>query len=267
MTAGATGVDQVRGSVDPSSLRVFNAGMALLHAAQGIAILLLSTGFALPVTTAYLKFDEASESLATDPNTLFELELAPLVALFLFISAFAHGALSLPGIFGWYIANLGRGINYGRWCEYSLSASVMIVVIALLVGVYDLSSLILIFTVNAGMIFFGLAMEIQNQGRERVDWTPFVLGCILGTVPWVVISLYLLAPTSRSVSDVPTFVYGIYVSLFIFFNVFAVNMFLQYKKIGPWRDYLFGERAYILLSLTAKSALAWQVFAGTLRDV
>jgi len=49
--------------------------------------------------------------------------------------------------------------------------------------------------------------------------------------------------------------------------MFAVNMFLQYRKIGPWRDYLFGERAYIILSLTAKSALAWQVFAGTLRDV
>ncbi len=44
-------------------------------------------------------------------------------------------------------------------------------------------------------------------------------------------------------------------------------MFLQYRKIGPWRDYLHGERAYIILSLTAKSALAWQVFFGTLRDV
>ena len=42
-------------------------------------------------------------------------------------------------------------------------------------------------------------------------------------------------------------------------------MFLQYKRIGPWRDYLYGERGYIMLSLTAKSALAWQVFAGTLR--
>jgi len=41
-------------------------------------------------------------------------------------------------------------------------------------------------------------------------------------------------------------------------------MVLQYKKVGPWRDYLFGERMYVLLSLVAKSALAWQVFGGTL---
>ncbi len=66
-------------------------------------------------------------------------------------------------------------------------------------------------------------------------------------------------------TSVPTFVYGILVSLFVFYNVFPVNMFLQYKRIGPWRDYPYGERGYVMLSLTAKSLLAWQVFAGMLR--
>jgi hypothetical protein len=46
--------------------------------------------------------------------------------------------------------------------------------------------------------------------------------------------------------------------------MFAINMVLQYKKVGRWKDYLFGEAMYILLSLVAKSALAWQVFGGTL---
>jgi len=44
-------------------------------------------------------------------------------------------------------------------------------------------------------------------------------------------------------------------------------MVLQCKKVGPWRDYLYGEKAYRLLSFIAKSALAWEVFAGTLRPV
>jgi hypothetical protein len=50
----------------------------------------------------------------------------------------------------------------------------------------------------------------------------------------------------------------------VFFNIFALSQWLQYRRLGRWRDYIFGERVYILLSLTAKSALAWQVFAGTL---
>jgi hypothetical protein len=41
-------------------------------------------------------------------------------------------------------------------------------------------------------------------------------------------------------------------------------MVLQYRRKGRWADYLYGEAVYILLSLVAKSLLAWQVFAGTL---
>jgi hypothetical protein len=79
-----------------------------------------------------------------------------------------------------------------------------------------------------------------------------------------VVALYLWSGYANG-SAAPTFVYWIFVSIFVFFNCFAINMWLQYKKIGPWKDYLYGERAYIILSLVAKSLLAWQVFAGTLR--
>jgi hypothetical protein len=90
------------------------------------------------------------------------------------------------------------------------------------------------------------------------------MGCFAGGVPWVIIIWYFVGAVLTSHNgNMPGFVYGIIASLFVFFNIFAVNMFLQYKKIGPWRDYLFGERGYILLSLFAKSALAWQVFFGT----
>jgi hypothetical protein len=44
-------------------------------------------------------------------------------------------------------------------------------------------------------------------------------------------------------------------------------MFLQYKKIGHWKDYVFGERVYVLLGLVAKTALAWEIWSGTLRPI
>ena len=53
-------------------------------------------------------------------------------------------------------------------------------------------------------------------------------------------------------------------SLFVLFNCFAINQWLQYRKRGRFADYLFGEKVYLVLSLVAKSALAWQVFGGTL---
>jgi hypothetical protein len=49
---------------------------------------------------------------------------------------------------------------------------------------------------------------------------------------------------------------------FIMFNTFSINMVLQYKGVGKWKDYLYGERVYIILSLIAKTALAWLAFIG-----
>jgi hypothetical protein len=113
------------------------------------------------------------------------------------------------------------------------------------------------------MILFGWLQEKYEEPGGG-GWLPYWFGVIAGAVPWIVVGVYLWSPTTEN--SPPGFVYAIFVTLFLFFNSFAVNMALQYRKVGRWRDYLFGESAYILLSLTAKSALAWQVFAGTLID-
>ena len=246
-------------------LRLFNLAMGTLHLLQGSAMLLLSNDSTLPLRTTFLDSDPQTEEIVTLTNTVFDLRLGPLVAVFLLISAAAHYLLASPVIYPWYVKNLKRHINYVRWYEYALSSSVMIVVIAMLSGMFDLPSLVLIFALNATMIFFGLMMELHNQTTDKTNWTAFNLGVFAGIVPWVVIFWYFSGAVANSEDAVPTFVYGIIASLFVFFNVFAVNMVLQYRKTGPWRDYLFGERVYILLSLFAKSALAWQVFSGTLR--
>ena len=246
------------------SLRRFNLFMAFLHFAQGIAMLILSNNFSLPVMSSYLKFNPATQGLIPDPQTLFNLQIGPMVAIFLFLSAFFHLLIALPYFNDIYNKNLARGINFYRWVEYAFSSSIMIVIIAMLVGIYDIASLIIIFGLNAMMILFGWMMELHNQSTDKVNWTSFYFGCIAGIIPWVVIALYLFGAGGGE-NKAPDFVYWIYFSIFVFFNSFAINQVLQYKKTGKWNDYLFGEKVYIILSLVAKSLLAWQVFAGTLR--
>lgn len=248
-----------------SRLRTFNIVMSVLHAAQAVLMVVLSSDFSLPVTTSFLKYDAVANRLFPMIETSFTVKLGPVIAAFLFLSALAHLLVSLPGIYQWYIKNLGRGVNYARWIEYSFSSSLMIVVIAMLVGIYDMATLIALFGLNAMMILFGWMMELHNQSTERTNWTSFWFGSIAGIIPWIAIAIYLFGAGKDG--DVPTFVYWIYLSIFIFFNCFAINMVLQYKKVGKWRDYLYGERAYIILSLVAKSLLAWQVWAGTLRPM
>ncbi|MFC5176139.1 heliorhodopsin HeR [Nocardioides taihuensis] len=241
-------------------LRRDNVVAGLLHLAQALAVLLLATSFALPVTASYLEGPPGTPASA--PQTLFEIPTGAAVAAFLALSALAHALVSTVWWRG-YSDDLARGRNRARWVEYSMSASLMIVLIAQLVGIADIAALLALFGVNAAMILFGWLQEHYEQPGSG-GWLPFVFGCLAGVVPWLAIGIYLLSLGSASATEAPGFVYAIFVSLFVFFNVFALNQWLQYRAVGPWRDYLFGERAYIGLSLVAKSALAWQVFAGTL---
>ncbi len=240
-------------------LRIYNLVMGLFHLGQGVAIAALSNDFALPVTASFMKGPPGTPP--GTPETLFEIPLGYAVATFVFLSALAHFIIVSPPVFPWYVKNLKRNRNYARWIEYSLSSSLMVVLIGLLPGVFDIAAIIAIFGANASMILFGLLMEHYEEPGNP-NWMSFIFGCITGAVPWVALGIYIWSPGSAA--EPPGFVYAIFVSMFLFFNSFAINMVLQYKKIGPWRDYLFGEATYILLSLTAKSLLAWLVFANTL---
>jgi len=247
-------------------LRRFNVIMGFLHLVQGILMIVLSNDTAYPIYTNFLKFDLTKMALVPDAQLAFELRFGPAVAVFLLLSAVAHFFLATIG-YKLYIANLQKGMNPVRFYEYALSSSVMIVLIGMLVGIYDLGAIILIFGINAMMNLFGIMMELHNQFTKKTNWTSFIYGSIAGIIPWIVIVLYFAGSLAGEGGKPPAFVYAIIPTLFVFFNIFAVNMVLQYKKVGPWKDYLFGERFYIILSLAAKTILAWIIFAGTLAPV
>ena len=242
-------------------LRIFNAVMGIFHLFQGFLMLLLSNDFTLPLTYSRPVFDEITQTISPVSETFLDLQIGPMVALFLFMSAIAHFLLASI-LYNWYVKKLKKKINPARWYEYSFSASLMIFIIALLVTIYDIGTLLALFTLTAVMNLMGLMMEVHNQTTKKTNWMSYRIGCIAGFVPWVVIFIPLITAES-----VPDFVIAIFITIAIFFNLFAINMYLQYKKIGKWKDYLYGEKMYIVLSLVAKSALAWQVFAGTLRPM
>ncbi len=241
-------------------LRAANLALAFLHGAQALLILSIGATLSIPITAQWSQGPPGSELAPAE--TLFDLSVRWWVAAFLLLAALDHLLVASPGIVGWYERNLDRGVNYARWIEYSFSASLMVVLIATFAGVTDGRALVAVAGANAAMILFGLLMERINVDRERLDWLPFWLGCLAGVFPWLVIGISLIG--SEIDGSVPGFVWGIFVSLFLLFNSFAVNMWLQYRRIGPWRNYVFGEWGYLVLSLIAKSALAWQIYAGAL---
>ena len=242
-------------------LRRLNLLVGSAHAVQALALLALAADVSLPVTASFLTGPPGAGGY--DSASLGSLRIDLLVAAFLLLAAIDHLTLSAGRARRWYEANVARGINPARWWEYSLSASLMVVLIAMLAGVTELVALIALFGANAAMILFGLVQERVNLGRDDVDWRPFTYGCLIGAVPWIAIAAQLVI-SAREGSGAPGFVVAIFITLLLLFNSFAVNMWLQYRGRGRWAEPAFAERVYLMLSLIAKSALAWQVYAGAL---
>ena len=251
-------------------LRRFNLIMGFFHLIQGLLMLFLASSviqkigeFQPTIVQFFLKFNPATQSLEVAQKELFNLPFGVLVASFLLISALAHALIYVSK--DYYVNELKKGINSFRWFEYAFSSSIMIVLISTLFGIYDIASLVLIFIVNASMNLFGLDMEQMNAGFEKgkVNWGPFIWGSVAGLAPWIAILLYMFG--TGNFSDVPWFVWAIVGTYFVAFNTFPINMALQYFKVGKWKDYLYGERTYIILSLAAKSILAWLVLFGAMQ--
>ncbi len=254
-------------------LRRFNLIMGGLHFIQGVLMLILATTviqkiaeFQPVITINFLEFNFDTQSLEPASRALFTLPFGILVASFLLLSALAHALISIPKKTNEiYVADLKKGINRFRWFEYGLSSSVMIVLISTLFGIYDIASLALIFILNFSMNMFGLLMEQVNANKDdgKIKWGSFIWGSIAGVGPWVAILLYMFG--TGNFDMVPWFVWAIVGTYFVAFNTFPVNMVLQYKKVGKWKDYLYGERVYIILSLVAKTFLAWLVLFGAMQ--
>jgi hypothetical protein len=238
-------------------LRIWNIALTVLHAVQAVVILILASDFAITITSSFPAGPPGAAVPA--PESLFDVRIGAAIAAFLGLAALDH-LLTSTVFHRRYETDLRAGINRFRWLEYSVSSTVMVLLISFYAGITGIAAIIGIIGANVAMILFGWIQERMNPpGSSSVTMMPFWFGTLAGLAPWVAIVVNFVGAET-----VPGFVYGIFVSLFVFFMSFAANQWLQYRQIGPWRSYAFGETAYLVLSLAAKTALAWQIFSGSL---
>lgn len=247
-------------TLDPArlgNLRRWNIGLTILHAAQAVLLFVLAGSFSITITSTFPVGPPGTR--LESPEGLFDLPIGPAVAVFLLLAAIDHFVTATVSR-GTYEADLARGINRFRWVEYSVSATLMVVLIGAYSGITDITGIVAIVGANVAMILFGWLQETSNPpGRTVTTMKPFWFGTLAGLAPWVAIVINVVGADT-----VPGFVLVIVVAELLFFFSFGLNQWLQYRRVGRWADYLFGEKTYLVLSLAAKSFLAWQIFGGSL---
>jgi hypothetical protein len=255
------------------SLNKWNWWLAGLYAGQAVIILLLSQTRNFGISTSFLNVDAVQSTttgnlvLAPATEHLFDLNLAYLVAAFLLIAAVMH-LLAASLVREQYDAWLKNRQSPLRWIDFSFSASFMLVAMAVAVGMYDAVSLLLVFGLGWAMHMIFMALEPAGPPKGKAassQWLGYGVAIVAGCLPLLAILLYLLFANVNGTGHLPGFVYPMIISVLVLCGGLAGNLFLYLRQTGPWKQYLFTERNFIVLGLVVKSALAWQLFFGVLK--
>ena len=181
-------------------LQTFNRIAGVFHLAQALVLfLILDDAAKIPVITRF--FDETPQGIQPVSETLFDFPISLIAPIFLLLSAFAHLMISAPFYIQRYEQNIAKGINPPRWWEYSISSSLMLVVLLMLGGLIEVSTVVFIFTLNFIMNLMGLVMERYNQLTDKVSWLPFNVGVVAGIVPWIMGAIYFIVSTGTLRKD------------------------------------------------------------------
>jgi hypothetical protein len=197
------------------------------------------------------------EKVLSDKTVRFPLGV--LLPIFPFLSSVNHfAAVAAPG---WYEDVLQSKVNWLRWTEYSLSAGVMVLIIAILSGVNEMRSLVSLAILNVVLQMMGLMIEkrkAENASRgELVAWLAIAWGVFLAM--WT--ELIIAFQTILTEGDPPAVVYSIIWTMFTLFSSFGLVQTLYVFDVMSFESY---EASFIGLSLGSKSLLSWLVYGGVI---
>jgi hypothetical protein len=293
---------QYRKWTEVQNLQAFQVSTALAHLGQAAAIgTFVWKQHKTKIYPVSIPYDTWPTKGGPPDNNMFGNALFCDGSIDLGACIFAFFLLSglwqiLASVFLWktYINTLlDRYVQPFRWAEYSISASLMAVIFALLVGIKETTFLYNIFISFFVVMMLGLLQEVQMsfliKYKESDDVKPYtsspggiflaLFPHILGWFPFIgVVSVFIISFVLSVCGGLnlaecphpnhpPSWVYGVYISQFIVMSSFAfVQMYHQIgvyfaKKPETSRKYTVrAEYMYTFLSLGAKSSLCWVLF-------
>lgn len=153
------------------------------------------------------------------------------------------------------------GVNVYRWIEYSLSASLMNVIIAAICKIGDFSVLLLIFGSTALTMTFGIPLELLRHSKYYglILFMSWLFYTVCNSTFFITIFMY------SPLSQIPIIAWVVLLSLTFLFNLFGIWQ-ITLTSIGKKFSLVDYEIGYCALSAIAKTLLFGLVIWGGATD-
>lgn len=255
---------KLHAKIPAATLDIWNKTLVVMYLVQGLALLLLANAKNLTVTTQYQTPDplasQGGELVRVNASrALFDVNLVYILVAILgvmFLARLAAATFYRSN----YEVELSEKTSRVRWLELGVSGGMMVVVVAMLAGVSDLGSLLMLFALTEIAAFSALLLE--QKVTSIINYNIGLKGLLL---PWLVVAGYLAASSVYGHANTPAFVYWIFGTVAAGFGALLINTYLSAKQADKWADYVYVEKVYVVLSFVVVSALTWQIFYSLLR--
>ncbi len=266
-------------TIPRNKLTAWNAALCLFHSSLAFVTLYFgNVSLSVPLFKTLLNFRFVGEEGEEGENRAWEIvpvyaeegsiPFTVMTAVFFILSAAFHLGNALLWR-NFYLSQLEKCYTPTRWIEYSLSAPVMIVLIAYSLGVRSRSEIVGIAALIGITMPFGYGVEIVSRPASEDEWSspltirilPWIVGHVPQIVAWALIILQFYSvfdDTDRA----PWFVTLIlWAELLLFFSFGAASLLSQ---ILPPRRFYQGEILFQALSLISKGVLGGVLITNVL---
>jgi hypothetical protein len=236
-----------------------HAFLALIHALSALGVLLVmllakNGDTTVPIVTARTQpGGSRTDTVLTLADARFHVNA--LCVVFALLASIDHTVC----VVYWqqYTAIVAARCNYWRWIEYAASAPLMLVTIAIVSGILEATTLVLIFGHMMVTILFGWVLDVSHPNMS--DQT-LALVSVVSFVPYTFAWMPVYVRFFESAPSAPWFVWVIMITLTLLFACFAL---VHYRQVRG-DDYEKGEMHFNVLSLLAKTSLTWLLVGGTI---
>jgi hypothetical protein len=263
-----------------------NYVLAGIHAAAAVAVYLLLRGVSdpdyLPLTPNRSKIVEGAVDTFDNvlENVGSPISVPNAIVMFYAVTAFTHLVYANFWRTG-YLKAIDEKHNPVRWIEYSISATIMIYIVCLTVGVRDVTALIPIIGANIGTMYTGYMAE---EAIRKYDFEAALRSIVLGWGLQIAIFGSIFMKFIHTLGDVnaivdgvtgerkykiPGFVYFVLIPTFLYYTSFGVVAILwymnaknSYEKTGSLPSFEGTEKWYLYLSLFSKLFLGLYISYG-----
>ena len=180
-----------------------------------------------------------------------------------------------------YVTNiLDRGVNPLRFVEYAVSATIMLVCIALVSGIDEYYAILAVAALTFVTMVLGLLAELlfddnrSDRKLQQLGWVAHFTGWVtmLAAYAGVILKQYFFS-IQKSDEGPPDWVTAVIFSVFGLYNIFGITQFIQLwykyplcgkpsKTVCGTPINVFTEMMYVTNSLVSKTLLGWMILAN-----